>query len=216
MIELKNLTKYYPNRHGNNYIFKNVNFSIPTESNVGLLGANGAGKSTLFRLLAGSEYPNKGRIATTKSLSWPVALGTGIHPRMTGRENTRFIGRINGVKDLRLYEKRVLEFSELGKQFDSPVQNYSTGMRPRLAFACSIGIDFDVYLIDEVTTVGDASFKQKAKDTLIEKSKQSSVIMVSHDMDDIRLFCNSVIVIERGKLSFYENIEEGIEKYQNL
>jgi capsular polysaccharide transport system ATP-binding protein len=216
MIKLKNLTKYYQTKLGKQYIFKDLNFDIPNGHNIALLGANGSGKSTLFRLLAGSEYPNKGKVETDCSISWPVALSTGIHPLMTGRENTRFIGRVNGVADLDAYEQRVVKFAELGKKYDLPVATYSSGMRPRLAFACSIAIDFDVYLIDEVTSVGDAKFKRKAKHTLMEISKRASVIMVSHQMDDIRLFCDSAIVIDKGELTFYNDLETAIKQYQAL
>ena len=179
MIKLDNITKYYPSRLGNQYIFKNLTFEIPSGHNIGILGSNGAGKSTLFRLLAGSEYPNQGQIITDLSLYWPVALTTGIHQQMTGREN-------------------------------------SSGMKPRLAFACSIAIDFDVYLIDEVTSVGDAKFRKKAKEALLKRSEVANVIMVSHEMDEIRQFCDSAIVLNKGELTFYNDLEEGIKHYQAL
>ncbi|MBU2877751.1 ABC transporter ATP-binding protein [Aliiglaciecola lipolytica] len=216
MIRLENITKYYPSKLGHQYIFRNVTFDIPAGHNIGILGSNGAGKSTLFRLLAGSEYPNKGRIITDLSLSWPVALTTGIHQQMTGRENTRFIGKVNGIADLDKYEQRVRTFAELGKKFDLPVRSYSSGMKPRLAFACSIAIDFDVYLIDEVTSVGDAKFRRKAKEALLERSEKANVIMVSHEMDEIRQFCDSAIVLHKGELTFYNDLEQGIEQYQAL
>ena len=216
MIRLENITKYYPSKLGNQYIFQNVSFDIPNGHNIGILGSNGAGKSTLFRLLAGSEYPNKGRIITDLTLSWPVALTTGIHQQMTGKENTRFIGKVNGIADLDKYEQRVRKFAELGKKFDLPVRSYSSGMKPRLAFACSIAIDFDVYLIDEVTSVGDAKFRRKAKEALLERSEKANVIMVSHEMDEIRQFCDSAIVLHKGELTFYNDLEQGIEQYQAL
>jgi capsular polysaccharide transport system ATP-binding protein len=216
MIRLENITKYYPSRLGKQYIFKDLSFDIPSGHNIGILGSNGAGKSTLFRLLAGSEYPNKGQIITDLSLSWPVALSTGIHPQMTGRENTRFIGKVNGIADIDEYEQRVIKFAELGEKFDLPVKSYSSGMRPRLAFACSIGIDFDVYLIDEVTSVGDAKFRKKAKAALLERSEKANVIMVSHEMDEIRQFCDSAIVLHKGELTFYNDLEQGIAQYQAL
>ena len=167
-------------------------------------------------MLAGSEYPNKGNIFTDLSLSWPVALTTGIHQQMTGRENTRFIGKVNGIADLASYEKRVREFAELGNKFDLPVSSYSSGMKPRLAFACSIAIDFDVYLIDEVTSVGDAKFRKKAKEALLERSESANVIMISHEMNEIRQFCDSAIVLNKGELTFYNDLEQGIEQYQAL
>ncbi|MBY5921265.1 ABC transporter ATP-binding protein [Ferrimonas balearica] len=216
MIKLECLTKYYPSRLGNQYIFKNLSFEIPSDHNIAILGSNGAGKSTLFRLLAGSEYPNHGRVVTDLNLSWPVALATGIHPKMTGRENTRFIGMVNGVADLDLYEEKVQDFAELGKKYDLPVSTYSSGMRPRLAFACSIAIDFDVYLIDEVTSVGDARFRKKAKEALLQKSRDSNVIMVSHEMSELREFCDSALVLHQGELTFYQDLEQGIAHYQTL
>jgi capsular polysaccharide transport system ATP-binding protein len=191
MIRLDNITKYYPSQLGNQYVFKGLSFDIPSNHNIGILGSNGAGKSTLFRLLAGSEYANSGRITTDVNLSWPVALTTGIHQQMTGQENTRFIGKINGIADLESYEER-------------------------LAFACSIAIDFDVYLIDEVTSVGDAKFRRKAKQALLERSEQASIIMVSHEMDEIRQFCDSAIVLHNGGLTFYNDLEQGITEYQAL
>lgn len=216
MIRLHNITKYYPSSLGNQYVFRGLSFDIPSGHNIGILGSNGAGKSTLFRLLAGSEYPNSGRIETDMNLSWPVALATGIHQQMTGQENTRFIGKINGIADLDSYEQRVKSFAELGQKYYLPVRTYSSGMKPRLAFACSIAIDFDVYLIDEVTSVGDAKFRRKAKQALLERSEQANVIMVSHEMNEIRQFCDSAIVLHKGELTFYNDLERGIKEYQAL
>ncbi len=216
MIKLQNLTKYYPSDLGSQYVFKNVSFTFPEGRNIALLGSNGAGKSTLFRILAGSEYPNKGRVVTDKALSWPVALATGIHPQMTGRENTRFIGRVNGVADLDEYEEKVKAFSELGIKYDLPVRSYSSGMRSRLAFGCCIAIDFDVYLIDEATSVGDQKFRKKAKQALLEKSKVASVIMVSHEIGEIKEFCDSAVVLHQGELIYYEDLDEALKVYEGL
>ncbi len=216
MITLDNLTKYYPSDLGNQYVFRDVNFTFPSGHNVALMGSNGAGKSTLFRILAGSEYPNRGRVVTDRALSWPVALSTGIHPQMTGRENTRFIGRVNGVANLDEYEEKVKEFAELGVKYDLPVASYSSGMRSRLAFGCCIAVNFDVYLIDEATSVGDQKFRKKAKQALLDKSKQSHVIMVSHEVDELREFCDSVVIIHQGQLTFFDNFDVGIEVYNQL
>lgn len=216
MIKLHQLTKYYPSELGHQYIFKDVNFTIPTDRNIAILGSNGAGKSTLFRILAGSEYPNKGRVITDKSLSWPVALATGIHTKMTGRENTRFIGRVNGVADLEEYEHKVQAFAELGVKYDLPVGTYSSGMRSRLAFGCCTAIDFDVYLIDEATSVGDQKFRKKAKQTLLDKSKKASVIMVSHDPKELKEFCDSAIILDKGTLTFYDDLDAALAIYQEL
>ena len=213
MIKIENLTKSYPSDLGPQFIFKNLNLEFPTENNVAILGKNGAGKSTLFRMLAKSEYPDKGRILTNKSMSWPVALQTGVHPQMTGRENTRFVGRINNVKSLVDYEEKVQAFAELGTQFDLPVRTYSSGMRAKLIFACCMNIDFDIYLIDEATSVGDPIFRKKARISLKEKSETAGVIMVSHELDQIREFCTSAVIINDGKLEYYQDLEEGIDVY---
>lgn len=213
MIHLINVTKVYPSRLGPQVIFDNLSFDIPTDRNLAILGSNGAGKSTLFRMLAKSEYPEKGRILTNKTMSWPVALQTGIHPLMTGRENTRFIGRINHVSSLSDYEAQVQAFAELGEQFDLPVKNYSAGMRARLVFACCININFDIYLIDEATSVGDPNFRKKARQSLEEKSKSARVIMVSHELEQVRQFCSAAIVIKQGSLIYYDDLEEGIKQY---
>ncbi|HCE1506869.1 TPA: ABC transporter ATP-binding protein [Vibrio parahaemolyticus] len=214
MIRLENLTKYYPSDLGKQYIFKDLNFTIPSGHNIAILGSNGAGKSTLFRILAGSEYPNKGRVVTGLAISWPMALATGINPQMTGRENARFIGRVNGVADLADYEQKVYDFAALGEKFDLPTRTYSSGMRSRLAFACGISIDFHVYLIDEVTSVGDAKFRKQAREALLERAHNANVIMVSHEMDELRQFCDSAIVLHKGELTFYEDLEEAIAIYQ--
>ncbi|MFZ3516544.1 ABC transporter ATP-binding protein [Vibrio harveyi] len=216
MIKLENLTKFYPSKLGNQYIFQDINFTIPEGHNIAMLGSNGAGKSTLFRILAGSEYPNKGKVVTDREISWPVALATGIHPQMTGRENTRFIGRVNGVADLKAYEEKVKNFAELGVKYDLLVKSYSSGMRSRLAFGCCISIDFDIYLIDEATSVGDQKFRKKAKEALLEKSKVASVIMVSHDMKEIREFCDSAIILHKGELQFYPELEQALKVYKKL
>ncbi len=216
MIKLQNLTKYYPSDLGPQFIFQNINFDIPDGHNIGILGSNGAGKSTLFRILAGSEYPNKGKVVTDKAISWPVALSTGIHPQMTGRENTRFIGRVNGVENLDEYEEKVKNFAELGIKYDLPVKNYSSGMKSRLAFGCCIAIDFDVYLIDEATSVGDQKFRTKARQALLGKRKTASLIMVSHDLKEIEEFCDSAIILHQGELTFYPDLQQAISIYQGL
>jgi len=216
MILLENLTKYYPSTAGKQFVFEKLNFVFPEGRNIAILGSNGAGKSTLFRIIAGSEYPNKGKVTTDLSISWPVALATGIHPLMTGRENTRFIGRVNGVADLDDYEKKVIEFSELGTKFDLPVRTYSSGMRSRLSFACCISIDFDVYLIDEATSVGDLQFRKKAKQALMDKKNSANIIMVSHELDELKLFCDSAVILHQGKLEYYDNLEHAIDIYKGL
>lgn len=214
MIKLEHLTKFYPSKIGKQYVFNDLSFTFPSGRNIALLGSNGAGKSTLFRMLAKSEYPNRGRIVTDMNISWPVALRTGIHRSMTGQENARFVAKVNGVADIDMFEERVLEFSELGKRYYLPAKGYSSGMKARLAFACATAIDFDVYLIDEATSVGDASFRRKARAKLLERSRDSSVIMVSHEVDELRDFCDCAVYIDNGELTYFDDLEEGIRVYE--
>lgn len=216
MIQLKSLTKYYPSELGRQYVFKNVDFTIPGNTNIAILGKNGAGKSTLFRLIAGSEYPDSGKIVTRKNLSWPIALASGLHNEMTGRQNARFIARVNGVADIDAFERKVLRFSELKSKFDLPVKTYSSGMRTRLSFSCVISINFDYYLIDEAISVADPAFKQKAHQAMTDKAKSSNIILVTHELDEARELCDSAVVMHHGKLSYYPKLEQGIAVYERL
>jgi capsular polysaccharide transport system ATP-binding protein len=215
MIKIENLTKYYPSKLGKQYVFKDLNFSFPMGRSIALLGSNGAGKSTLFRMLAKSEYPNKGRIITDQNISWPIALRSVVHAKMTGQENARFIAKVNGIADIDEYERRVLAFAEIGQRYFLPTQSYSSGMKARLAFACATAIDFDVYLIDEATSVGDAKFREKAKEKLDEKSAVAGIIMVSHELDQLRRYCDCGVLINDGELTFYDDLEEAIAAYKN-
>ncbi len=215
MLKLENLSKYYPSKLGKQYVFRNLDFSFPSERSIALIGPNGAGKSTMFRMLAKSEYPNKGRIVSDLNISWPIALKTAMHQNMTGQENARFIAKVNGVADIDEYERRVLKFADIGNKYFLPTKGYSSGMKARLAFACATAIDFDVYLIDEATSVGDVKFREKAREKLDEKSKVAGIIMVSHELDELRRFCDCAVLISDGELMFYEDLEEAISVYKN-
>lgn len=217
MIEISNLTKFYVTPTGKKYIFKDVSVTLPFGKNIGLIGRNGAGKSTLVRLLSGSDVPDRGRIVSTKSISWPVGLAGGFQGSLSGRDNVKFVCRVYGAVGALMREKieYVDKFSELGDWFDNPVKTYSSGMRSRLAFGLSMAFDFDYYLIDEVMSVGDAQFKKKCLEVLKEKLQSSSLILVTHSMSEIRKLCDLVFVIQDGKLNIFEDVEEGIKAYQS-
>jgi capsular polysaccharide transport system ATP-binding protein len=214
MLVFENLTKsFWVNGH-QRIVIDHLNIALPDGKSLGLLGRNGAGKSTLLELVAGTQRPDKGRIISDGSISWPVGLASAFHREMSGAENVRFIARIYGVDTEELLEF-VREFSELGEFFYMPVRSYSSGMRSRLAFGTSMGIHFDYYLVDEVTAVGDASFKRKSAEVFHERMKQSSAIVVNHSMGALRELCDAGIVLENGKVTYFEDLEEAIAHHEN-
>lgn len=216
MITLDNVSKYYPTKFGRHYVLKNVSFTLPGDRNIGILGANGAGKSTLLRLLGGMDMPNKGKVIRHSRVSWPLALSGGFQGSMTGRENTRFVCRIHGVHDTAEIEEWVKAFSEIGQHYELPIKGYSSGMKSKFSFAVSMAFDFDIYLTDEITSVGDARFRQKCIDVFTQKRETASLIMVSHDMKTLRQQCDMGIVLQNGQLTLHDDIEEAIAIYQTL
>lgn len=213
MIEFQNISKAYPLGSGKKVLLNNVSFRFEQGVNIGILGINGAGKSTLLKLIAGSEAPNKGRILRSGTFSWPLGFSAGFQGSLSGEENLRFICRIYAA-NIRTVIKSVAEFSELGAALYEPVSTYSTGMRARLAFALSMAIHFDVYLVDEIMGVGDRLFQKKCRHAFMEKSKQSSIIMVSHSMGTIREYSDVVLLLSNGTLRIYEDVEEAIALYE--
>lgn len=214
MISFQNVYKYYPSREGKRAVLENISFDIRPGEDLGILGRNGAGKSTLMRLIAGSEACDQGRIVREGSISWPLGFSGGFHGSLSGRENVRFVSRIYGQHP-RLIFDFVNDFAALGKYIDMPVKSYSSGMRARLAFGLSMAIDFDYYLIDEVIAVGDTAFKKKCREVLDQKRKKSTVILISHSDSLIREFCKKGAVVEEGRLSLYDDLEEAINMHDN-
>jgi capsular polysaccharide transport system ATP-binding protein len=212
MITLENVTKSYPVRHGRHVVLKDISIEFPTNKSVGILGVNGAGKSTLLRLLAGVETPDTGAIIRRGRISWPIGFGGGFNSSLSGEENCRFVSRIYD-EDIDRVTSFAYEFSELGKFFYMPVRTYSSGMRSRLAFGLSMAIDFDCYLVDEVTAVGDKKFNQKCKAAFDERRERSIVLMVSHSMKTIREYCDHFAVLNNGKLRMFENLKVAERSY---
>ena len=218
MIQLSNVSKYYRVKNDRHYVLDNVSVSFPPNTSIGILGRNGAGKSTLLRMLGGMEYPNKGKVKVSGSISWPVGLSSGFQGSLTARENIKFVCQIFGksITERNEIVHYVQDFAEIGKHFDMPIKTYSSGMKGRVNFGLSMAFDFDYYLVDEVTGVGDKRFKEKAKAAFDEKRKNASVIMVSHDMNSLRQNCDMGIYLKGdGQLSIYDDIEIAIKKYSS-
>ncbi len=215
MIELRNLTKHYPVQSGLRYVLRDVSLVIPSKTNLAILGPNGSGKSTLLRLIGGAEPADSGAIITDAEISWPLGLTSGFQGSLTGRQNVLFVCRINGlnVNESRYVVSQVITFTELGEYFDMPVNTYSSGMRARLSFGLSMAFEFDVYLIDELTSVGDMIFRQKAKIAFDNIRERASLIFVSHNMATLRQSCQSALFLRDGLADFYPDINEGIAAY---
>ncbi len=215
MISIRNLTKSYALGDRRHYVFRDVSFDFPADKNIGILGPNGAGKSTLLRILGGIDYPDSGEVHRHASLSWPLGLRGGFVGHMTGRENCRMICNAYGVKQKKMSEKLdfIKELSKIEEYFEQPVAYYSTGMGSRLGFALSMAFDFEYFLIDEITAVGDAHFKKLAKEALEQKRKTSKVIMVSHSMGDLKRFCDVAVLIKNGEVKVYDEFDAAIKAY---
>lgn len=213
MIRLENLSKSFHTRWGRKVVIDDASVTFPSGVSVALLARNGAGKSTLMGMIGGTIQPSSGRIVKTGTVSWPVGFRGSFHRDMTGAQNTRFVARIYGVETQELLEF-VEDFAELGPHFYSPVRTYSAGMMSRLAFGVSIGIPFDTYLVDEVTSVGDADFKRKSRLVFLERMKHAGAVVVTHSMGQVRKLCQAGVVLENGKLIYFDDVEAAIARHQ--
>lgn len=214
-ISLQQVFKYYKTHGVTKIVLDHVSMAFEVGNSYGILGVNGAGKSTLMRLLAGTELPNDGRIDRSQRVSWPLGFAGGLHSKMTGRENVIFVARIYGqdtTKTLHFVE----DFAEIGSYIDVPVESYSSGMLQRLAFGLSMAIDFDCYLIDEVTAVGDARFQLRCQQEFNKRRRHSDIIMISHDMNTLKQYCNRGVVLAGGKLHLFKDLEDAIGLYRTL
>uniref|UniRef100_UPI003BAC12E4 ABC transporter ATP-binding protein n=1 Tax=Stappia sp. TaxID=1870903 RepID=UPI003BAC12E4 len=212
MISFRGVRKTYRLKGVRKVIVDDVTLDLPSDRNIAILGENGAGKSTLMRLIAGAELPDRGRILRHGIVSWPLGFSGGFNGDMTGMENAKFVARMYG-EDTERVVAYVEEFSELGRSMSLPIKTYSSGMKARLAFGVSMAINFSCYLIDEVTSVGDARFKRKCDQVFEEKMQDANIIMISHSMSTIRRFCKSGCFLHEGRLRYYEDVEAAIEAH---
>ncbi len=216
MIEVKGVYKRYHNHHGSDWVLRDINFTIPVGVSVGVIGRNGAGKSTLLNLLSDKDSPDRGEINRRCRVSWPIGLSGGFQGSMTGRQNVKFIARIHGDEDeISRIINFVEDFAEIGAAFDEPVKTYSSGMRSRLNFGLSLAFDFDVYLSDEATSVGDRAFKQKARTAFKERIGQAGLVIVSHGEVLLKELCQSGIWLDEGRAHWFDDVNDAISAYHD-
>ena len=215
MITLDGVSKVYRTRSGRRTVLDNVSVTFDSGQNVGVLGVNGAGKSTLIRLIAGSEIPDFGVVRRYARVSFPLGFGGTFHGALSGRENVAFVARIYGA-GTRGVLHYVEEFSELGEYLHMPVNTYSAGMRARLAFATCLALDFDLYLIDEVTEVGDRRFRQKCAAAFRERMQSSDIILVTHNIHTLRQYCDRGAILANGELTLFDDIDTALGQYHRM
>jgi len=216
MIKLDGVTKAYRYQGIPKYIARDISVTIPKGAKLALIGRNGAGKSTLMAMIAGNLNPDRGRISVAGAISWPIGLSGTIQGDLTGIQNVRFLGRIYGVDTDELVDF-VGSFADLGLNYAEPVRSYSSGMRGRLAFGMAMGIRFDTYLIDEVTSAGDAAFRKTSNRLFEDRLANAGVIFISHVEGQMRERCTSAAVLEAGGLTLFDDVNDAIaQHHENL
>jgi capsular polysaccharide transport system ATP-binding protein len=215
MIRCRSVSKVYRHGGGKKVVLRDVNLDILPGDRVALLGRNGAGKSTLIKLIGGVELPNSGTIERSMSVSWPLGFNGGFQGSLTGYDNARFIARIYGQEysEMRAF---VEDFTELGPHLKAPVKTYSSGMRARLAFALSLAIEFDCYLIDEIILVGDQNFQRKCHYELFERRNDRTLVLASHSTDTVRDYCNRAVLIDGGNAEKFDDVNLAVDLYSRL
>jgi capsular polysaccharide transport system ATP-binding protein len=212
MLSVEHVSKTYETRHGSYKVFDNVSFTLQRGRNLGILGRNGAGKSTMIRLISGAERPTTGRIRRGMRISWPLAFVGAFAHNLTGLDNLKFVCRVYGINYKPLVPF-VEDFTELGAFFREPVMHYSHGMMTRLAFALSMAIEFDCFLIDEAMIVGDVRFHERCRYELFQKRKDRAFILVSHDVNVIKTYCENAVVLHDGRLFSFPSVDAAYTFY---
>lgn len=213
MLELRNITKIYQTSSGPNVVLRDLSLSLPARESIGVVGKNGAGKSTLLRIVGNAEAPTAGQVIHHGRVSWPIGFAGGFNGSLTGEENCRFVARIY-QQDIDYVVEYTRAFAEIGNYFFEPVRTYSSGMRARVAFGLSMAIDFELYLVDEVTAVGDKAFRKKCKQAFQERRERAGLLMVSHEIATLAEYCKRCIVLSDGTAKIYDSIEEATAAYE--
>ena len=197
---------------------KNISFTIEKGEVVGLIGHNGAGKSTMLKIISRIMKPTEGTVIVRGNVVPMLELGSGFDHDMTGRENIFLNGAILEYSEefLKSKQQEIIDFSELGAFIDMPIRNYSSGMLSRLAFSIASAVNPEILIVDEILGVGDADFQQKSQNRMMEMmGGGTTVLMVSHDIKQIREMCDRVVWIEKGQLVKIGKAEEICDEYAN-
>lgn len=213
MLRFERVSKGFWLRGDWHLVLNDVSMHLPKNRVIALLGRNGAGKSTLLKIAAGVMEPTSGRVLKNGVASWPIGFAGSFHRDLTGVQNLRFLARIHAIDSDALCDF-VESFAELGAHFRAPLREYSSGMIARLAFGAAMAIRFDIYLIDEVTAVGDKGFREKSAALFADRMTHASALLVSHNESDIRRFCTAGLVLERGTLRYFDDIETALAAYE--
>ncbi len=201
------------------WALKDVSVTINDGEVVGLIGHNGAGKSTILKVLSRITEPSAGWAEVTGRVGSLLEVGTGFHPELTGRENIFLNGAILGMRreEIRRRFDEIVEFAEVERFLDTPVKRYSSGMSVRLAFAVAAHLEPEVLLVDEVLSVGDASFQRRSMAKMAEVAREGrTVIFVSHNLGTIRTLCERGILLERGQVVADGPVESAIDEYLQM
>jgi capsular polysaccharide transport system ATP-binding protein len=215
VLRLVDVCKVYGTRSGPHQVLQDVNMTVQIGESLGIMGRNGAGKTTLTRIITGVESPTSGRIEASMSISWPLGFFGAVQASLTGADNTRFIARIYNRSTEDMLEQ-VEEFADLGKYFRMPVKTYSSGMFARLCFGLSLAVNFDCYVVDEVTGVGDHRFAERCHAALMERKSRGALVMISHDIHTLKAYCDRGAILHDGQLLFFDSLDETFEAYHAL
>ena len=201
------------------WAFKNVSFSVEKGDRVGILGLNGAGKSTLLKVISGVFKPTEGHVDKHGKMVPLLELGAGFDPQYTGKENIYLYGAMLGYTKKFIDSKydEIVEFSELQKFMDVPVKNYSSGMKSRLGFSIATVVEPKILILDEVLSVGDAKFRKKSEKKIMSMFDSGvTVLFVSHSLEQVQRLCNKAMILEKGKLIAYGDIDPISEQYSKM
>lgn len=201
------------------WALKDVNFSMEKGDRLGILGLNGAGKSTLLKVIAGVFKPTEGKVTRKGKIAPLLELGAGFDMQYTGAENIYLYGAVLGYSKKFIDEKfdEIVKFSELEKFIDVPLKNYSSGMKSRLGFSIATVVAPEILILDEVLSVGDAKFRKKSEAKIMSMfEKGVTVLFVSHSLEQVKRLCNKAIILDKGTVKAYGNIDEVAKVYEKM